>query len=393
MLRDITIPAIFIGILSAFVGFASSFAVVIQGLISVGATEEQAASGLMILAVTMGLATILLSFKDRIPVTCAWSTPGAALLVAIGAVEGGFEAAVGAFIICNVMIFFTGVFKPLARVVETIPTCLASAMLAGVLLGLCIAPFKAVGFNPLFGLPILIAWTLAGAVNKLLAVPAALCAFIAVVIFGVGIPTGGLFPTDINLITKVIWVDPIFNLAGLLGIALPLFVVTMASQNLTGIAVMKSFEFPTKAGLWFSTTGALSILGAPFGAHGVNLAAITAAICAGEEAHPDKSKRYWSAIICGIFHIIFGLSAAIIISFVTLAPAILIQAVAGLALISAFIGSTQAAFTDTSTREAAAVTFLFSASGISIFGISGAFWGLIAGGFIMLISKQFNKSI
>ncbi len=188
MLRDISAQAVFMGILTAFAGFASSFAVVLQGLTAVGASEAQAASGLMALSIAMGLCGILLSAATRAPVSIAWSTPGAALLVTTGAIDGGFAAAVGAFVVCGLAFILAGLWKPLGRAIAAIPAPLANAMLAGILVSLCFAPFKAIAFDPLFGLPILLAWIIVGAYNKLLAVPAALAAYFVVVAFGVDMP-------------------------------------------------------------------------------------------------------------------------------------------------------------------------------------------------------------
>ena len=387
MLRDISAQAVFMGLLTAFAGFASSFAVVLQGLSAVGASEAQAASGLMALAIAMGLCGVLLSAATRAPVSIAWSTPGAALLVTTGAVDGGFATAVGAFLVCGLAFVLAGLWKPLGRAIAGIPAPLANAMLAGILVNLCFAPFKAVAFDPLFGLPILLAWIIVGAFNKLLAVPAALAAYILVVAVGVDMPGQGLGSLYAALAPRLDFVAPDFSAAGILNIAIPLFIVTMASQNIPGLAVMTSNNFAAKPRLWFAATGIFTVLAAPFGGHAVNLAALTAAMCAGEDAHADPNKRYWAAIVAGFGYIVLGLLAGIVTTFIAMAPAILIQAVAGLALISAFSGATVSAFREPGTREAAAVTFRVSASGISVAGISGAFWGLIAGGGIMLVKR------
>lgn len=383
MLKDLSAQSFFMGCLTAFVGFASSFAVVLQGLKAVGATDYQAASGLMALSVSMGLCAIVLSVRTRLPVSIAWSTPGAALLVSSGVVEGGFPAAVGAFLVCAILIVIAGLFRPLGRAVASIPAPLANAMLSGVILGLCFAPFKAIAFDPLLGLPILVAWAVVLMVKRLFAVPAALVAFVVVMIMGVELPEGALSQWSNALAPPLELVVPTFTLPALISIALPLFIVTMASQNIPGIAVLKVNHYDPQPGPLFAATGLFSFLSAPFGGHAVNLAAITAAMCAGEDAHPDPAKRYWAAIIGGLGYIILGLLAGAVTAFVSLAPPILIQAVAGLALIGAFSGSAVAAFKEPETREAAAVTFLITASGVSFAGISGAFWGLVAGGLMM----------
>lgn len=380
------------GVLTAFVGFASSFAVVLHGLTGVGATEAQAASGLMALCISLGICAIVLSAVTRLPVAIAWSTPGAALLASSGPIEGGLAAAIGGYVICALLIIIAGLWKPLGRAVAAIPVALANAMLAGVLIGLCFAPVKAVGDMPLLGLPIVIAWAIVGSFNRLLAVPAALVAFVIVMAFGVDMPADAMARLTATLVPHAEWITPTFNLAGVVSIALPLFIVTMASQNIPGIAVLKVNGYDPAPGPLFATTGFFSLLAAPLGGHAVNLAAITAAMCAGEDAHRDPARRYWSSIVAGICYVfILGPFAATVTAFVSLAPPILIQAVAGLALVGAFAGSAMAAFRETDGREAAAVTFLVTASGISFAGISGAFWGLLAGGLMLLLSRAAAK--
>ncbi|MCJ7993552.1 benzoate/H(+) symporter BenE family transporter [Rhizobium cremeum] len=391
MLKDLSPQSFFMGCLTAFVGFASSFAVVLQGLKGVGATDFEAASGLMALSVSMGVCAIVLSLWTKLPVSIAWSTPGAALLATAGVPEGGFPVAIGAFLVCAVLIIIAGLFKPLGKAVAAIPAPLANAMLSGVILGLCFAPFKAIAFDPLFGLPIFAAWAVVAAFKRLYAVPAALLAFVLVMAFGVELPDGAMANWAASLAPPMELVTPAFTLPSLISISLPLFIVTMASQNIPGIAVLKVNHYDPNPGPLFATTGLFSLLSAPFGGHAVNLAAITAAMCSGEDAHPDPKRRYWAAIIGGVGYVILGLLAGAVTAFVSLAPPILIQAVAGLALIGAFYGSALAAFKDAETREAAAVTFLITASGVSFGGISGAFWGLVAGG-LMLGLLNFAKA-
>ncbi|MDI7860841.1 benzoate/H(+) symporter BenE family transporter [Rhizobiaceae bacterium n13] len=391
MLKDFSVQSLFMGVLTAFVGFASSFAVVLQGLKGVGATDVEAASGLMALSVSMGLCAVVLSAATRLPVSIAWSTPGAALLASAGVIEGGFPAAVGAFIVCALMIIMAGLFRPLGKAVAAIPAPLANAMLAGVLIGLCFAPVRAIAFDPLLGLPIVLAWIVVGALKRLWAVPAALAAFALVLTFGIDIPEGAFAQVAQSLTPPAEFVTPVFNVAGLVSIALPLFIVTMASQNIPGIAVLKVNHYDPRPGPLFAVTGLFSLLSAPFGGHVINLAAITAAMCAGEDAHPDPRRRYWAALISGVGYIVFGLLAGGVTAFVALAPPILIQAVAGLALVGAFAGSAVTAFKEPEAREAAAITFLVTASGVSFLGVTGAFWGLLAGG-LMLALQNFVRA-
>ena len=383
MRRDFSVQAFSAGLLAAFVGYASSFAVVVQGLAAVGATQAESISGLAALAIAMGVCAIWLSARSRLPISIAWSTPGAALLASTGPLAGGFGAAVGAFLIVGALIVAAGLWRRLGEWVALIPAALANAMLAGVLLGLCLAPVRAVAAIPAMVLPVLIVWMVVARFRRLLAVPAAVLAMAVVIIATTRLDVfsrGALW-------LHPVWVTPVFSVQALIGIALPLFIVTMASQNVPGLAVLRVNGYRPAAGRLFTTTGIFTLLAAPFGGHAVNLAAITAALCAGEDAHPDPARRYWAAIVAGGFYVMFGLASGAAIAFVSVAPPLLIQAVAGLALLGAFGNAMLAALADPVNREAAVVTFLVSASGVTLLGISGAFWGLVAGGAIFALNR------
>lgn len=385
--EDFSLQALAAGWLAAFVGFASSFAVIVQGLNAVGASQVEAASGLMALSISMGLCAVFLSLRARQPISIAWSTPGAALLAATAVPEGGFAVAVGAFLVTGILIVVAGFWKPLGRAVAAIPAPLANAMLAGVLLGLCLAPVKAVAESPVQGLLIIGTWAVVARLRRLLAVPAAV--IVTVVIIAATVDVSALRLAD--LWPRPLLIAPTFTLAGLVGIALPLFIVTMASQNIPGIAVLNVNGYRPAPGPLFSITGLFTLFSAPFGGHAVNLAAITAALCAGTDAHPDPQRRYWAAVIAGLFYILFGLGAGAATAFISAAPPILIQAVAGLALFGAFGGALMGAMAEAKDREAAIVTFVVTASGLSFFGISGAFWGLVAGGAIYVLTRWRQK--
>ncbi len=384
MLKDLSLPAVSAGLLAGFVGFASSFAVIIRGLTAVGATQEQAASGLMAVSIAMGLCGVLLSLTRRLPISVAWSTPGAALLATSGAVPGGFSAAVGAFLLTGALIVAAGMSKPLGRWVASIPPSLASAMLAGVLLNLCLAPARAVAQSPGMGLAIVLAWAITARFNRLLAVPAAVLVAGILVAASVAMPPG----LAASLIPHPILMVPSFSIQAVIGIAIPLFIVTMASQNIPGMAVLSVNGYAPHPGPLFRWTGLFTMLSAPFGGHAVNLAAITAALCAGPDAHPDPAKRYWAACVAGIVYVVFGLFAGAATAFIGVAPPVLIEAVAGLALLGAFGGALMGAVSAPEHREAAIVTFLVSGSGLTFFGIGGAFWGLLAGGALYLARRR-----
>lgn len=383
MFKDFSVSALMMGLLTAFVGFISSFAVIMQGLQAMGATAPEIASALLALSVSMGLLAIVFSGLYRMPISIAWSTPGAALLAGISAIEGGFPATVGAFVVCGALIILSGLFRPLGRAIRAIPAPLANAMLAGILLSLCLAPVKAVAFNPALGLPIVVTWIVVVSRWRLWAVPAALAALVLVLIFGVELPPDALAQIGAAIHPGLTFVEPVFTWHGIVSVAVPLFIVTMASQNIPGIAILKVHHYEPPPGVLFAGTGLFSILGGLVGGVPVNMAAITAAMCASDDAHPDPKKRYWAAIVAGFGYILLGLIAGGIIAFVSLAPPILLQAVAGLGLINAFSSAAFAAYREPETREAAAITFLVTASGASFAGISGAFWGLVAGGAMM----------
>jgi benzoate membrane transport protein len=383
MRKDISLQAVTMGLITAFVGWASSFTVVIQGLIGVGATQAQAASGLFAASLAMGAVGVWASLSTRQPIAGAWSTPGAALLATSGAVEGGFAGAVGAFMVCGALIVAAGYWERLGRWVAAIPPALANAMLAGVLLGLCLAPVKAVAQMPLQGLAIVVTWAVVARLKRLLAIPAAVLVTIAVIVLG----ADGSVATQATFWTPPTFVMPEFGLQAVVGIALPLFLVTMASQNIPGIAVLKVYGYTPAPGPLFRLTGFLSLAATPLGGHAVNLSALTAAMCAGPEAHPDPARRYWAAATCGFAYIAMAFVAGAATAFIAASPPILIQAVAGLALLGALGGALLGAMKDEADREAALVTFLVTASGLTFFGISGAFWGLVAGGAVRALTR------
>ena len=391
MLKDFSISALMMGLLTAFVGFISSFAVIMQGLQAMGATAPEIASALLAQSVSMGVLAIVFSSWLRMPISIAWTTPGAALLAGIGMIEGGFPAAVGAFVACGVLIILSGLFRPLGKAIRMIPAPLANAMLAGILLSLCLAPVKAVAFNAALGLPIVLTWMVVVSRWRLWAVPASLGALILVLVFGVDLPGDALSEIGAAIHPSLTFVSPVFTLHGMISVAIPLFIVTMASQNIPGIAILKVHHYEPPPGVLFAGTGIFSILGGLVGGVPVNMAAITAAMCASEDSNPDPAKRYWAAIIGGVGYIVLGLVAGGIIAFVSLAPPILLQAVAGLGLIGAFSNAAFAAYRDPETREAAAITFLVTASGTSFAGVSGAFWGLVAGGLMMGLNTALRR--
>ncbi|WP_170379133.1 benzoate/H(+) symporter BenE family transporter [Ruegeria atlantica] len=378
------IQTISTGLVVAIVGFFSSFPIVLQGLAAMGASAQDSASGLMMAAIAMGVTAIGLSLWYRQPISVAWSTPGVALLAVSAMPAAGFSDAVGAFLCAGALTVLAGLWRPLGRLAAAIPTTLAQAMLGGVLLPLCILPFKAAVELPWQALPVILTWFIAGRVNRLFAVPAAVVVAAIVVVLN----AGDTSVTPTHLVAAPVWTMPTFSLASAVGIGLPLFIVTMATQNIPGIAVMRSFGYTPAPGRLFSSVGAASILSAPFGAPATCLAAITAAMCSNEDSHPDPAQRYWSAVMAGVFYCLFGVFAVAITGFAVHADPLLMGTLTGIALIGVLANATHAALDVPAEREAAILTFAITASGISVFGLGAAVWGLLAGGIAYLVTKR-----
>jgi benzoate membrane transport protein len=372
------------GVLSAFVGFASSFTIILAGLTAVGASPAEAASGLFAASVAMGVLSIALSVRYRMPITIAWSTPGAALLISTGAVTGGFGAAVGAFLVAAVLMILAGLWRPFGRAVAAIPMPLANAMLAGILLELCLAPVRAVGEMPLLALPIIAVWAIALRFARLYAVPLAVLVTVAVIGLATPLPPASL----LAVWPHPVFVMPTFSAGALISIAVPLFLVTMASQNVPGLAVFNANGFRPPVSPLFLATGAGSAVISFFGGHAVNLAAITAALCAGPDVHPDPARRWIASVVCGLTYLVLAAGAGFAAAFVVASPPLLIQAVAGLALLASLASVASAALAHAEDRLPAVVTFVTTASGIVVFGIGSAFWGLVAGGALMVLLRE-----
>jgi benzoate membrane transport protein len=386
-MSDVAQPAM-TGVLAAAVGYASTFTLVLAGLAQAGATNSQQASGLFALCLTMGVLNTISAWRTRMPLTFAWSTPGAAFLLGLEPVQGGFPAVVGAFVIVGGLVLLTGLFKPLTRAIAAIPQAIASAMLAGVLLELCLAPVRAVAQVPALALPVLLAWVIGLRFARRFAVPIAVA--VAAVAIGVSanVPPGAVTMALPSLVP----VMPAFTLDALVQIALPLYVITMASQNLTGIAVMRANGYEVDPRVPFISTGFASALIGIFGAVTVNLAAVSAAIAAGPEAHPDTARRWIAGLFVGIAYFVLAPLSLIVAAFIAATPAILIQAVAGLALLPSLAASLASSLGAEDTRLPAIVTFITTASGITLLGIGGAFWGLLAGIALMLVLRPWGRA-
>ncbi|MET4050584.1 benzoate transporter [Rhodococcus sp. 1163] len=371
------VQPILAGIVAALVGFTSSFAVVLTGLRAVGATPTEAASGLLAVMITQGVGMVYLSRRYRQPITLAWSTPGAALLAGTGTVVGGWPAAVGAFVVVGVLIVATGLWPRLGKLIQSIPTSLAQAMLAGVLLPLCLQPVTAFATSPAVIAPVILVWLVLQRFSQRWAVPAAFGA--AAIVIAIDVSSQDRIPRALDLIPRIDPTMPHWTWQAIIGIALPLYIVTMASQNIPGVAVMTSFGYDVPWRPVSSITGIGTVLGAPFGGHAINLAAISAALAAGPSAHPDTKRRWIAAFSAGWFYLFLALCSAAVATLVAVAPPGVVETVAGLALFGTLGASLAGALKAVTGREAAILTFLIAASGVVVFGIGSAFWALVVG--------------
>ncbi|MET0448415.1 MAG: benzoate/H(+) symporter BenE family transporter [Aeromicrobium sp.] len=371
------------GVIAALVGSTSSFAVVLTGLRAVGATPAQAASGLLVLCLAQAVGMIWLSARYRMPLVLAWSTPGAALLAGTASLDGGWPVAVGAFVVAGVAYVVTGLWPALGRLIALIPAPIAQAMLAGVVLDLCLAPVDAIKDNPGAILPIALVWLLGVRLAPRWAVPAAFLA--AGIVIGVDMVRHGTTIAGSALVPELTFTTPEWSWAAMIGIALPLYIVTMASQNVPGVAIMRSLGYTVPWRASIVTTGVATVAGAASGGHSVNLAAISAALAAGPPAGPDPQRRWIAAQSAGWTYVVIAAASAALTALVAVAPAGVIATVAGLALLGTLADALEGAVTQRRGREAAVITFLVAASGITVLGIGSAFWALIAGLVVHLV--------
>lgn len=368
-------------LVAALVGYGSTIALVLAAAAAVGADTGQTASWVAAICFSKAIGSALLSTWKKVPIVLAWSTPGAALIAASTGVN--IHQAVGAFIFAGLLIALTAAIRPLNRAVNAIPAGVASGMLAGVLLPFTMAVALHAADEALLVLPLIAVFLLVRLVNPLMAVLAALVAglILAFTLGGSPLPSADV---DWQLLS---FIAPQFDPAVLLGLGVPLYLVTMASQNLPGFTVLRAngYEPPVTEAL--GVTGILSAFFALFGAHTVNMAAITAAICLGDDVHPDRTQRWKVGVVYALVWIMLGLFGPVIVPAILAMPPEIIAVVAGLALIPPLIGALVSAFDMPATRFAAAATFAVTASGVAAFGIGAAFWGLLAGLLVHLMDQ------
>ncbi|MEN8292939.1 benzoate/H(+) symporter BenE family transporter [Acinetobacter radioresistens] len=386
LLEDISIPAIFAGFITFLVGISVSAVLVIQAAQILGATSEQISSWFWALGLGIGISGLFLSWKFKYPVATSWSTAGLALIIATGSGYTLYEA-IGAFFVCGLLtaiLGFSGVFK---KALSYIPQSLTSAMLAGVLLKFGIALFASLQTNWGFILSILAIYILSKRIWPRYSI-------VLTVIGGIAVcPLFMEFHTPVVQwsLAQPVWMTPEFSWSAVLGLAFPLFVINMASQYLPGIAMIQSYGYKPHINQLIGWTGLSQTLLAPFGCYSVNIAAISAAISLDDQVHPDPAKRYIAGISCGFFYILVGLFAATLTSLLMSFPQVFITALAGIALFGTIGHNIALAFHEIEEREAALMTFLFSASGVQFLGIGSAFWGLIFGIIVMLVFKFKTK--
>lgn len=387
--RDVSLSAATAGFVAVLVGFTSSVAIVFSAATALGATQEQIASWMWALGLGMGLTSALPSLWWRKPVMVAWSTPGAAVL-ATAAAGGGFTLAqaVGAFIVCAALIVLFGATGWFEKLMDRIPMPIAAALLAGVLARFGLDAFVALTSSFGLVLAMLLAYLVGRRWWPRYAVPGVLAVGTAIALGSGQLQLGGVR----FALTLPVAVMPEFTLAATVSLALPLFVVTMASQNLPGVAAIRAAGYEIPISKIVTITGLATLVLAPFGAFALNLAAITAAICMGRDAHEDPQRRYTAAVCCGLIYIVIGLFGVAVTGVLTAFPRELVVAVAGLALLGSIGGGLAVALKGDAHREAALITFLVTLSGVALWGIGSAFWGVVAGALALFVQQWRPRS-
>lgn len=376
LLRDLSPSTAVAGFVAVLVGYTSSVALIFQATVALGATPAQTASWLWALGLGMGLTSLGLSLWTRQPVLTAWSTPGAALLASTAGVD--MPEAIGAFIVCGLLIVWAGASGWFEKLMDRIPVAIASALLAGVLARFGLDAVASVKTDPGLVLAMAAAYLLGRRWWPRYAVPGVLLVGVAYALGEGRLSLRGL--DTAQMLALPVWTTPVFTWHAAIGVALPLFIVTMASQNLPGVAAQRANGYQTPVSASVAVTGAATTLLAPFGGYAFNLAAITAAICMGREAHEDPARRYTASAAAGVIYVLLGLAGGAVAMLLGAFPRELVIGIAGLALLGTIAGALATALKDEAHRDAAILTFLVCLSGITAFGIGAAFWGVVAGG-------------
>ncbi|WP_271408257.1 benzoate/H(+) symporter BenE family transporter [Pseudomonas sp. Q1-7] len=379
-LADSSPSAVVAGFIAMLTGYTSSLVLMFQAGQAAGLSNAQISSWIWALSIGMALTTIGLSLRYRTPIVVAWSTPGAALLIT--SLPGvSYGEAIGAFIVCAALLALVGLTGGFERLMRRLPASLAAALLAGILFKIGSEIFIAAQHRTALVLAMFVSYLLFKRLQPRYAVLAALLVG-CVMAAALGLLDFSGFEFAL---AEPVWTTPEFSATAVISIGIPLFVVAMASQNIPGIAVLRADGYPVPASPLISVTGIASLLLAPFGSHGINLAAISAAICTGSHAHEDHAKRYTAAVWCGIFYGVAGTFAATLAALFAAFPTELVLSIAALALFGSISNGLTAAMQEPREREAALITFMVTASGMSLLSIGSAFWGLIAGVLTLLI--------
>ncbi|WP_144939845.1 benzoate/H(+) symporter BenE family transporter [Pseudomonas alabamensis] len=374
LLADTSPSALVAGFIAMLTAYTSSLVLMFQAGQAAGLSSAQISSWIWALSIGMAVCSVGLSLRYRMPITVAWSTPGAALLItSLGGVA--YSEAIGAYIVCALLVLVCGLTGSFERLVRRIPASLASALLAGILFKIGSELFVAAEHRTLLVLGMFFSYLLTKRLSPRYCVLAALVVGTAL--------SGALGLLDFRGFTlelaQPVWTTPTFSLAATISIALPLFVVAMTSQNMPGMAVLRADGYTVPASPLISATGLMSLLIAPFGAHGVNLAAISAAICTGPHAHEDPSRRYVAAVWCGLLYAVAGVFGATLAALFAALPKELVLSIAALALFGSIMNGLSVAMAEAREREAALITFMVTASGLTLFSVGSAFWGIVAG--------------
>ncbi|MBY0413209.1 MAG: benzoate/H(+) symporter BenE family transporter [Bdellovibrionales bacterium] len=382
VLKDFSLSTIVAGLIAVLVGYTSSAVIVFQAATASGVSPVEAGAWLGIICVSMGLLTIYLSLKHKMPIMFAWSTAGGAILIT-GVAGLSLNEIIGTFVFSAFLILLCGLTGFFEKVMNRIPVAIASAMLAGVLLHFALEVFISMKTQMILSISMFICYLIGRRFFPRYNI-------VVVLILGMMIAWGlnlmHLKAMDFSLLHPI-FIMPSFKFSSLISIGIPLFVVTMASQNLTGVTVMRSFGYDANISKLISWSGFVNLLIAPFGGFTLNLSALTAAICMGPEAHPNKDKRYTAAVSSGIIYVIIGLFSGVVVSVFAAFPRELIMTIAGLAMMNTVANGIVSVVHHTEDREAAMITFFVTASGITLLGVGAAFWGLVAGALASIIFK------
>ena len=383
---DLSLSAVVTGFAVVLVGYASSVAIVFQAARAVGATPAETTSWLWALGIGMGVTCIGLALWFRRPVLTAWSTPGAALIASTHGI--GVRAAIGAFVVAGALMLAAGATGAFARVMGRIPAPLAAALLAGILARFGLDAARAGTSAPWIVVPMVVSFVIAR-----LLVPrwVVIVALVTGVVAAVG--AGRLSFAHVHVAAATPhWTSPVFTASAVIGLGLPLFIVTMAGQNLPGVAVLRANGYEAPVSEAVAVTGATTLALAPFGGFSFNLAAITAAMCASREAHEDPARRYVAVVAAGVFYVALGLLGGAVVGLLAAFPSQLVETLAGLALLGTTGAALAAAFSDERMRDAAGLTFLITLSGIDVAGIGSAFWGVVAGAAVLGVRRLSRHS-